>query len=89
MGSGHSADNLVVLALTGELSKCSGTAPAFLRFELALMRRQDRGVDERVAKIRTHDGREIEAPLKRLRHIDYGYASTSHSSQGATSIVSS
>jgi len=53
------------------------------------MRRQDRGVDERVAKIRTHDGREIEAPLKRLRHIDYGYASTSHSSQGATSIVSS
>ena len=31
-----------------------------------------RGVDERVAKIRTHDGREIEAPLKRLRHIDGG-----------------
>ena len=32
----------------------------------------------------TQDGREIDATVERLRHIDYGYASTSHSSQGAT-----
>lgn len=30
------------------------------------------------------DGRELKAATPRLRHIDYGYASTSHSSQGAT-----
>ncbi len=30
------------------------------------------------------DGREIAAATARLRHIDHGYASTSHSSQGAT-----
>jgi ATP-dependent exoDNAse (exonuclease V) alpha subunit len=30
------------------------------------------------------DGREVKAAVGRLRHIDYGYASTSHSSQGAT-----
>ena len=36
------------------------------------------------ARIRTLDGREIDATVERLRHIDYGYASTSHSSQGAT-----
>jgi ATP-dependent exoDNAse (exonuclease V) alpha subunit len=30
------------------------------------------------------DGREISAAPERLRHIDLGYASTSHSSQGAT-----
>lgn len=41
-------------------------------------------IDERMARIRTQDGREIETELGRLRHIDYGYASTSHSSQGAT-----
>ncbi len=39
-------------------------------------------IDERTARIRTEDGRVVEA--HRLRHIDYGYASTSHSSQGAT-----
>jgi hypothetical protein len=32
----------------------------------------------------SQDGREIDATVERLRHIDYGYASTSHSSQGAT-----
>ena len=41
-------------------------------------------IDERTARIRTQDGREIDATVERLRHIDYGYASTSHSSQGAT-----
>jgi len=35
-------------------------------------------------RIRMDDGREISAATPRLRHIDYGYASTSHSSQGAT-----
>ena len=39
-------------------------------------------IDQRTARIRTEDGRVVEA--HRLRHIDYGYASTSHSSQGAT-----
>ena len=29
-------------------------------------------------------GREVNAQREQLRHIDYGYASTSHSSQGAT-----
>ena len=41
-------------------------------------------IDERTARIRTEDGRVVEAHANRLRHIDYGYASTSHSSQGAT-----
>jgi conjugative relaxase-like TrwC/TraI family protein len=41
-------------------------------------------IDERTAKIRTEEGRVVEAHTNRLRHIDYGYASTSHSSQGAT-----
>jgi ATP-dependent exoDNAse (exonuclease V) alpha subunit len=41
-------------------------------------------VDERTARIRTENGREIASSIERLRHIDYGYASTSHSSQGAT-----
>jgi UvrD-like helicase C-terminal domain len=35
-------------------------------------------------RLRMDDGREIWAATPRLRHIDYGYASTSHSSQGAT-----
>jgi conjugative relaxase-like TrwC/TraI family protein len=34
--------------------------------------------------LRMDDGREIGAAPERLRHIDHGYASTSHSSQGAT-----
>ena len=32
----------------------------------------------------TDSGREIAAANSRLRHLDYGYASTSHASQGAT-----
>jgi ATP-dependent exoDNAse (exonuclease V) alpha subunit len=35
-------------------------------------------------RVRMDDGREISAATPRLRHVDYGYASTSHSSQGAT-----
>jgi conjugative relaxase-like TrwC/TraI family protein len=35
-------------------------------------------------RLRMDDGREISAATPRLRHIDYGFASTSHSSQGAT-----
>jgi len=41
-------------------------------------------LEDRKAVLRTDAGREISASLHRLRHIDYGYASTSHSSQGAT-----
>jgi hypothetical protein len=39
-------------------------------------------IDDRQAALRMDDGREIKPAVKRLRHIDYGYASTSHSSQG-------
>jgi conjugative relaxase-like TrwC/TraI family protein len=41
-------------------------------------------IDDRKAALRMDDAREINAAVRRLRHIDYGYASTSHSSQGAT-----
>jgi conjugative relaxase-like TrwC/TraI family protein len=41
-------------------------------------------IDDRRAALRMDDGREVKAAVGRLRHIDYGYASTSHSSQGAT-----
>jgi conjugative relaxase-like TrwC/TraI family protein len=41
-------------------------------------------IDERHAILRLDDGREVSGPRKQLHHIDYGYASTSHSSQGAT-----
>jgi len=41
-------------------------------------------IDDRQAALRMDDAREINAAVRRLRHIDYGYASTSHSSQGAT-----
>jgi conjugative relaxase-like TrwC/TraI family protein len=41
-------------------------------------------IDDRRALLRLHAGSEVSAALQRLRHIDYGYASTSHSSQGAT-----
>ena len=41
-------------------------------------------IDAAKAVLRTDTGREVNAALQRLRHIDYGYASTSHSSQGAT-----
>lgn len=41
-------------------------------------------IDDRKAALRMDDGREVKAAVSRLRHIDFGYASTSHSSQGAT-----
>jgi conjugative relaxase-like TrwC/TraI family protein len=41
-------------------------------------------IDDHRARLRTDNGREISAAIDRLKHIDYGYASTSHSSQGAT-----
>src|SRR5208337_4037938 len=41
-------------------------------------------IDDRKAELRMDDGREVKTAASRLRHIDYGYASTSHSSQGAT-----
>jgi len=41
-------------------------------------------IDAAKAVLRTDAGREVSAALQRLRHIDYGYASTSHSSQGGT-----
>jgi conjugative relaxase-like TrwC/TraI family protein len=43
-----------------------------------------RAIDDKQVRLRMDDGREISAATPRLRHIDYGYASTSHSSQGAT-----
>jgi ATP-dependent exoDNAse (exonuclease V) alpha subunit len=41
-------------------------------------------INFRRAHLRMDDGREISTAAERLRHIDHGYASTSHSSQGAT-----
>ena len=41
-------------------------------------------IDDRKARLRIDNGRQISAAIPRLKHIDYGYASTSHSSQGAT-----
>jgi conjugative relaxase-like TrwC/TraI family protein len=41
-------------------------------------------IDSRRTSLRMDDGREISAASERLRHIDHGYASTSHSSQGVT-----
>ncbi len=41
-------------------------------------------IDDHRARLRIDNGREISAAITRLKHIDYGYASTSHSSQGAT-----
>jgi ATP-dependent exoDNAse (exonuclease V) alpha subunit len=41
-------------------------------------------IDDPKARLRIGNGREISAAIDRLKHIDYGYASTSHSSQGAT-----
>jgi ATP-dependent exoDNAse (exonuclease V) alpha subunit len=41
-------------------------------------------IDDRQAALRIDGGREVKAAISRLRYIDYGYASTSHSSQGAT-----
>jgi ATP-dependent exoDNAse (exonuclease V) alpha subunit len=36
------------------------------------------------AHIKMDDGQEFSAAIRTLRHIEYGYATTSHSSQGAT-----
>ena len=41
-------------------------------------------IDGRRAVLRLDNGKELSAALDRLRHIDHGYASTSHSAQGAT-----
>jgi len=41
-------------------------------------------IDHRKALLRFDGGLEVTAAVQRLRHIDYGYASTSHSSQGTT-----
>jgi conjugative relaxase-like TrwC/TraI family protein len=41
-------------------------------------------IDFRRTNLRMDDGREISTAAERLRHIDHGYAATSHSSQGAT-----
>ena len=41
-------------------------------------------IDSQRTTLRMDDGREISAAREWLRHIDHGYASTSHSSQGAT-----
>ena len=41
-------------------------------------------IDHRKFLLRLDGGRKVTAAVQRLRHIDYGYASTSHSSQGAT-----
>lgn len=39
---------------------------------------------DRAATLKFDGGRELNLPLEQLRHIDYGYCSTSHASQGAT-----
>jgi len=41
-------------------------------------------INDRRVLLRLDSGRQLSAMLERLRHIDYGYASTSHSAQGAT-----
>jgi conjugative relaxase-like TrwC/TraI family protein len=41
-------------------------------------------IDTGQTRLRTARGREIAAANSRLRHIDYGYATTSHAAQGAT-----
>jgi conjugative relaxase-like TrwC/TraI family protein len=41
-------------------------------------------IDARRAVMRLDSGRHLSAASNRLQHIDYGYASTSHSAQGAT-----
>jgi len=41
-------------------------------------------IDDQRARLRLDSGCEVSAAMQRLHHTDYGYASTSHSSQGAT-----
>ena len=43
-----------------------------------------KSIDARRALLRLDNCRELSAALDRLNHIDHGYASTSHSAQGAT-----
>jgi ATP-dependent exoDNAse (exonuclease V) alpha subunit len=43
-----------------------------------------KSIDARRAVLRLENGREVSVASDRLRHIDHGYASTSHSAQGAT-----
>jgi conjugative relaxase-like TrwC/TraI family protein len=43
-----------------------------------------KSIDSGGAVVRLDGGRELRVASDRLRHIDYGYASTSHSAQGAT-----
>jgi ATP-dependent exoDNAse (exonuclease V) alpha subunit len=42
------------------------------------------GIDDKRATLQLDNDRELTASRSRLRHIDYGYASTSHAAQGAT-----
>lgn len=39
---------------------------------------------KRVVRVRRHDGKEFDLDTARALHLDYGYASTIHSAQGAT-----
>lgn len=41
-------------------------------------------IDARRAVVHLDNGKQLSVASHRLRHIDYGYASTSHSAQGAT-----
>ena len=43
-----------------------------------------KSIDARRAVLRLDNGKELSLASDRLRHIDHGYASTSHSAQGAT-----
>ena len=43
-----------------------------------------KSIDAQRAVMRLDNGKEMTVALQRLRHIDHGYASTSHSAQGAT-----
>lgn len=43
-----------------------------------------KSVDGQRAVMQLDNGKEMNSALNRLRHIDHGYASTSHSAQGAT-----
>jgi len=44
-------------------------------------------IDDQRTRLRLDGGREVSAAVQRLRHIDYGYASTSHSSRVPPSIA--
>jgi ATP-dependent exoDNAse (exonuclease V) alpha subunit len=42
------------------------------------------GLGQKHVKLRFDNRRELTLPLAQLRHVDHGYASTSHAAQGAT-----